>query len=358
MRIAFVVGSLSGGGAERVVSVLASEMADKGNVVKIILIASNKVSYPLNPNVEIADCSKQADFRGLGFLKRISMIKKEINNFEADITVSFTVAVNIYVILACMFSKRKLIVCERNDPRFDPTDKISRFMRTVIYRLADGYVFQTIGERDYFSNKIRGKSVVIPNPLSTAFPEPYVGVRTKRIVSAGRLQKQKNYYMAIEAFSAFHIKYPDYVYEIYGDGQLKAELMEYAKKLGVENSVIFKGSSRTLYSDILDATAFILTSDYEGISNAMLEAMALGIPVISTDYPSGGAREFITDGVNGFLVPVGCVENLTEKLILLVNNEKSVSSISREAYKIRDVLNADRICKQWFEYFEKITSLH
>lgn len=354
MRIAFVVGSLAGGGAERVVSVLASKMAAEGNIVKVILIAANKTTYPIDAAVEIADCTKRVGVPGLSFVNRVSMIKEEINSFNADVTVSFTVAVNIYAILACMFSRRKLVVCERNDPRFDPIDKKSRFMRGLFYRFADGYVFQTTGERDYFSKKIQNKSVVIPNPISDNLPAPYTGERSKRIVSAGRLVKQKNYPMAIKAFSVFYKDHPDYVYEIYGDGPLKESLQQYAKECGVENSVKFMGTSKTLYTDILDSAVFVLSSDYEGLSNSMIEAMALGIPTVSTDYPSGGARDFIVNGENGFTVNCGDAEQLAEILMSICINTQNMVEVGKESAKIRQLLDSTVIEHEWVEYIKKI----
>lgn len=351
MKILFIIGSLAGGGAERVVSELATNMSDT-NDVYIMMIASSKVEYNISNNIKLIDCSKRLSIPGINFIKRIIAMKRAIKDINPNICISFTVSVNIYAILACLGIKTKLIVAERNDPRFDPSSKILRILRRILYPFANNYVFQTNGEKEFFSKKIQKKSVVIPNPVNPNLPNPYIGKREKRFVTAVRLVPQKNLTLAIDAFERVVKKYPEYMFEIYGEGPLKEELQNYIEKKCLKKNILLKGRSNDLYNDINSASGFILSSNYEGISNSMIEAMALGIPTISTDYPSGGARENIEDHRNGILIPVNDLDALIHGITELICNDDLASKISKESIKLKDKLDIKIITSIWKEYIE------
>lgn len=352
MKILFMVGSLAGGGAERVVSELANEMAKKDNEVNILTVASSKRAYSISQNINVIDCSQRDFITGLNFFKRIRKIRQSIKLVKPDVVISFTVSVNIYAVLSCIGLQTKLILAERNDPRYDPSDKMTRVLRSLLYPLADNYVFQTNGEKEFFSKRIQKRSVVIPNPVNPNLPKPYEGERDKRFVTAARLVPQKNLEMAIDAFEGAIKKHPEYVFEIYGEGPLKDKLQNYIEQKSLQKNVLLKGRSDDLYNDINSANGFILSSNYEGISNSMIEAMALGIPTISTDYPSGGARELIKDHENGILIPVNDKESLRKYILELIEDKKVAKTISDHSVNIRTLLNIDNIISMWQYYIE------
>ncbi len=354
MRIAFVIGSLTGGGAERVVALLANSFADKGYEVCIISIASKTRTYDLSKKVKLYYCINKYSIPGVSFLRRVKDLKTVLREYNPDICISFTVGVNIYAILASVREKWRLIVCERNDPQFDPQSKIIRIMRSLTYKSADGFVFQTTGERDYFSNRIRERSWIIPNPINGAMCEAYEGTREKRFVTAVRLEPQKNLKLAISAFYEFVKEYNGFIFQIYGEGTQREELQSFIDENSLTDKVFLCGRSNTLYEDIKSAYAFVLSSDYEGMSNSMLEAMALGLPVISTDYPSGGARMVIYDHSNGILVPVGCQAELVAAMKEIVDNPELAEKLSKEASKIRMDLSITRIVSMWEECINSI----
>ena len=347
MKIAFVIGSLSGGGAERVVALLANEFAEQGNSTYVISIASKNRSYEISPKVKLLYCTRERGIPGVSFFNRVGDLRNTLNEIKPDVCFSFTVAVNIYSILASVGQKWRLIVCERNDPNFDPKSKFLRMLRSITYYWADGYVFQTTGERDFFPQKIRDKSWVIPNPINPLFTDVYHGERQKRFVTAVRLEPQKNLKLAINAFEKFNQSHPDYSFEIYGEGNQYEELNNYIISKKMENKVFLKGRSNTLHKDISSAYAFILSSDYEGMSNSMIEAMALGLPVISTDYPSGGARMVIKNGINGILVPVNEKNKLVEAMSLLADNIDVARAMGCKAEEIKDDLSIKKILSLW-----------
>ena len=354
MKIGFVIGSLTGGGAERVVSELANSLNEYGCDVSVILIANYKITYNVCKNIKIIDATCPNAMFGMGRVKRIIVLHKILKNNDFDVVISFTTKVNNIVTIAHMGVKTKLVLCERNDPRFDPIERSERILRRILYQRASGYVFQTCGERDYFNKRIQSKSVVIPNPINPDLPLAFEGVRSKRIVSASRLTEQKNIKMAIEGFKVFQSVNPDYVFEIYGEGELEGELKNYVQELGLSDNVIFKGRFDDLYSNILDASCFVLTSNYEGISNAMLEAMALGIPTISTDYPSGGAREAIENYKNGILISLNDSVSLGNELINLIANDELQKQLSVNGKEIRDKYSLSKITKIWIEYINSL----
>lgn len=350
MKVVFVVGSLSGGGAERVVSELATRLSQMKYEVYIILIASLRITYNIPEDVKILDCTKKYRLPGIGFISRVISIRDAFLSVEPDFVVSFTSEVNIYSIFSSINTKVHLVLAERNDPRFDPRKKSIRIARRLLYPLADSFVFQTNGEKIFFPKNIQDRSAVIFNPVNPSIPEPFLGPRKPVFVSAVRLEPQKNIKMAIDAFKMVHRVYPQFTFEIYGDGSLKEELTDYIDSQGLNKSVFLRGASNVLYDDIKDCFAFLLSSNYEGMSNSLIEAMALGLPSISTNYPSGGACEIINDGVNGFLVPTNDVTLMVEKMILLITDEELYNKISRNAINIRKALDIDKICNQWIDF--------
>ena len=354
MKIAFIIGSLTGGGAERVVSELANSFAENGDSVSVILIANYQISYNVNKKVNIIDATCSNAKLGMGRITRIRLLREIIKNNNYDVVLSFTTKVNNIATIAHIGINTKLILCERNDPRFDPIEKVERIQRKILYGTASGYVFQTNGERDYFSSRIQKKSTVIPNPVNPDLPEIFDGIRTKRIVTATRLTKQKNLKMAIDGFKMFAEQYPEYIFEIYGKGELESQLKSYVNELGLSKRVFFKGQSNNIYYDIVDASCFILSSNYEGISNSMLEAMALGIPTISTDYPSGGARESIENYENGLLIPVNDSHALGNALIELFGNTELQIKLSNNGARIRSKYSLVKITRMWIDFIRSL----
>jgi GalNAc-alpha-(1->4)-GalNAc-alpha-(1->3)-diNAcBac-PP-undecaprenol alpha-1,4-N-acetyl-D-galactosaminyltransferase len=227
-------------------------------------------------------------------------------------------------------------------------------MRNFLYHLSDGFVFQTMDARDYFGKYAIERGTVIANPLTGTLPEPYKGIRKKKFVTAVRLDPQKNLEMLIDAFSRFEKLYPDYTLEIYGEGSQRSYLENKCKEMNVENKVVLKGFSKNLHENILDASAFIMSSNYEGMSNSLLEALALGVPVISTDHPIGGARMFIKNGNNGILTKVGDTDEMFNALLFAANNPEKMQAMADEAIRIRQQISVEKIVSQWMSYIEKV----
>ena len=202
----------------------------------------------------------------------------------------------------------------------------------ILYPLADGFVFQTKEAQEYFDKKIQKKSVIIPNPINEEFIcEPYNGEREKKIVTVGRLEEQKNHKMLIKAFSKLPEGLSEYKLIIYGEGSLRPELEKQIKELNLLGRVFLPGQVDDVKNRIYKAGLFVLSSNYEGMPNALMEAMALGVPCASTDCPCGGPRFLIKNEYNGLLYNVNNELELKLAINKIIGDEELSKKISKNA---------------------------
>jgi len=350
MNIAFIIPSMGGGGAERVIAELANEFVKQNHTVSIVTTKNPICVYSLEEPVKLIDISKKKQ----GFISRILSIRKFINHHKFDVLISFLNKNNIETILANTGNATPLIISERNNPYTSPNKKLYKILRTLTYGYADGFVFQTDDARDYFNNSIRNRSIVIMNPIKANLPKVHNSERRKRIVNVGRLVKQKNQKLFIDAFCEFSKTHKDYTAEIYGEGPLEKTLLHYIKEKNMCEKILLKGFSNDVLNETKDASMFVMTSDYEGMSNALIEAVGMGIPSISTDSPIGGARMTIEDGKSGFLVPVNDLDTLVNKMSLIADNTDLAQSISVNGCLLRETLSVQKIAQKWLNYIYNI----
>lgn len=345
-KLILITNELSGGGAERVMSVIANNFVTRGIEVIFLVLKKTKMEYSLDSKIRIIykDCQISGDVLG-----QIRFFRKIMKENPGATILSFFTHQNLYAILASIGLNNPIVVSERNDPNYSIHGKLKKILRKYLYAssLCDKVIFQTNGAAEYFSKRIQLKSAVIPNPLKENLPKKYEGERKNTIVSFGRFEPQKNYGMLIRAFAQFLKSHSDYFLLLYGKGSQEDELKNLADMLGISKKVIFAGFNKDVHKKILDAGMFVLPSNYEGLSNSMLEAMAIGLPVICTDSPPGGARMFLKNKKNGILVPVGDVNALAGAMNFMAANKQMASQMGKEAYNVRFALNAKKICDQW-----------
>lgn len=352
-KIIIVTRSMYGGGAERVIAQLAKYFDSIKIECKIITIDDEKVFYELPNGVELIPIGKKSSNKILDRLLRYKEVRNIIINENADVVLSMPEDIGIYVIPSMLMSNIPVVVSERNNPWVMPDKKITRIMRRIFYNYVDGIIFQTEEAATFFKKNIREKGVILSNPLDLdRIPNQYKGERRKEIVAAGRLVEQKNFELLIRAFAEFYKENNDYRLVIYGEGRLRTKLEEISRELLPEGKCILPGKSSNLLEEIKDAAMFVLSSDFEGVPNVLIEAMATGIPVISTDCPSGGPAVLIDNEKNGMLIPVN------DKIELIKAMEKlkdpiRATMIANNALKIREELGSDRIYVKWFEYLNK-----
>lgn len=347
-KVVFIVPCLRGGGAERVMVLLANAMVEKVHKITFIFTMDEVRNYDLDRRIEIVINNKKRDPLG-----QIAFIRKYMKENRDAVFVSFFTYQNLYSLLAKIFLPTKVIVSERNDPKKTLYGRkgLER-LRNYLYTKADRIVFQTEEAKQYFSKEIQIKGIIICNPLSPLLPEVYEGERDKRIVAVARLNKQKNLPMLISGVSDFLSKNPEYCLEIYGesdprDPNIKSDLMKLAENKGISGQVKLMGFVSNVTEMIRNASLYVSTSNYEGISNAMLEALAMGLPCVCTDCPVGGARMFVKNGMNGYLVPVGNEELFREALFKALSNKKWGAACSVEASNLRKQLSVNTIAEEW-----------
>ena len=343
MKILFTVASMAGGGAERVISILAECLVKQEHQVTIIMTAGDKVDYQLAPGIKVVSIGGTTGGSMIKRFKRIERLHALFRQNRDAVIISFGLGTNFYTAAAHLGLKNRLVISERSDPAACPHPHF----RNMIFNHADKIVFQTQDALRCFPRKIQKKGAVIPNPVSDINALPYEGERKKTIVAVGRLEPQKNYPILLKAFAAFHKKHADYTLHIFGRGYLHDELQKLSLDLAVAESVVFEGYTQNVHEKILDAGMYVLSSDYEGISNALLEAMALGLPVIATDCPIGGSKLCITHGKDGLLVPVGDVKSMEYAMSRIADDDKFARAIGREAVKVRQRFSVETVMEEW-----------
>ena len=341
---------MTGGGAERVISVLANEFAGRGIKTKILMTAGNECVYNLNPQIELFQAGEKT---GGKIVKRISRVKAMRQYFRKNrdgILITFESDAAFFCCIAKIGLHMPMVSSERNDPASFGNDRV----RKIAYKISDRVVFQTEGAKNYFPMKIQMKGRIIENPVRDDLPQTYMGKRKKTIACVGRFEKQKNHKMLLYAFEKFAEKHPEYTLHLYGKGSLENEIREFANQLGIAEKVIFEGFKKNIISCIIDAGMFVLSSDYEGIPNSLLEAMAIGLPVISTDCPCGGAALCIQNEVNGYLIPVGDATALTAVMEKIANSEALANKLGRAASEVRNTFSVQKIVEKWMEILAEL----
>ena len=345
MRIAIIAHGLSNGGAERVASLVANHYRKKGHDVLFVAAYSPAREYRLEDTVEYVYAGGNSGNKIVRMLGRSYRIRQAVEKFRADVAISFVINESLFSTLT---GTVPYIYTLRNNPGNICASPFMRLTSNLAFGKAKKVIFQTPDARDFFWESIRQKGLVIANPLTRDLPD-WQGPEhcEKTIITACRLNSQKNLPMLISGFAAFHRKHPDYSLTIYGDGELLEDLKACARNCGVEEQVSFPGYAKNIHEIMSRSGMFALTSDFEGLSNSMLEALAIGIPTVCTDCPPGGAAMYIEDGVSGMLVPVGDTEALTEKLCRMAEDPALCASLSENSRKIREVLDVDQVLKQW-----------
>lgn len=354
MKITIFIGGLYGGGAERVACNLASYLVNNGHEVEFLTVGDNEKTYPYDDRITRYCLLKISERKGnlYKLLVRIVRFLKYIVFHKCDV---YIVMLPITIITLLRFSfliKAKIIAAERSIPT-DYSPKQQTLLRKLAHR-ADGWVFQTEEQRKWYGKSVDDCLVrVIPNAINPNFIRPiYEGEREKVILTAGRLTPQKNQLLLIESFKSISAKYPDYNLHIYGDGVLKDALQNKIKERELSERVKILPYCAGIADKMRVASLFVLSSDYEGMPNALMEAMALGVPCVSTDCRGGGARFLIQDGVNGLLVPVQDVDALVGAMDKMLCNCSLAQIVSEKAHEICKSLAPQKVYGEWAYYIQ------
>ncbi len=358
-KIAFYIGSLNKGGAERVFVNLAEYFLSRGYQVVMVTQYKKENEYAPDERIKrvISDISPEetGKSRIVNFYRRMRKLREVWKKERPDLVLSCVGKNNFMTIVTTMFTKTKPVVSVVGEAGEEYPNFTMKTLANLLFPLAAGVILQTERSRGFFSKKVGKTAVILSNSLNPIFIRPrYEGVREKRIVSVGRLDANKNHEMMIRTFAALTPEYPEYTLTIYGEGELREQLQKLIGSLGMEEKVFLPGIIPNVADNIEKAALFILTSYSEGVSNALIEAMALGLTVIATDVPSGGTAELIRNNENGLIIPTGDTEALKKAMRTALGDEELSERLGREACKIQTRLAPERVNKEWENYFDTI----
>jgi len=349
-KIVVITRNMVGDGAERVIAQLSNYFVAQGKVCKIITLNDDEVFYALDKRVAVLPVGEKSGNRVLDKLMRYKAVRRMVLQEQPDLVLSLPEEIGIYVLPALLGTGIPVYVSERNNPWVMPDVKVTRMLRKLMYPFAKGIIFQTEMAKSFFPESIQRKGVVLSNPVDAGrIPEQYRGQREKVVVAAGRLSPQKNVPLLLKAFAGFSRNHPEYILRIFGEGELREELAQLAASLNIADKVEMPGRSTSLLEKMNSAAMFVLSSDYEGMPNVLLEALCMGMPAVSTDCPSGGPKELIEDGVNGLLVPVGDEKALQEAMEKLAD-EDYAKQLADNALKIKEKLTSKDVFVSWYRY--------
>lgn len=344
-RVAFIIGSMGKGGAERVISILSNAYIKKGWQVDIIMLLGNSIEYQLSDSINVIDLST-----GKSKLKSIPSWYRKLRKYakynNPNVMIAFSAMMYFTTLFSTLGLDTPLIVTERSDPYSDGRSILIDMLVNWLYPKARVVVLQTERAKSYFSDKVKANSVIIPNPIevkSYASSKP-----AKKIVNVGRLIEAKNQKLLINAFYRINKEYPEYILYIYGDGVLYDDLKNQINKLGINNRVFLEGNVANIHDAISDAEFFVLSSNYEGLSNALLESMMMGIPCISTNC--AGSDEYIIDGISGYLVPVGDEDLLYDSMKKMIINNNLRKKLANNGKMEVEKCKVENIIVMWEKY--------
>ena len=288
-------------------------------------------------------------------ISRILKLRKLCRQEQADVLISFMEDINSRALLATRGLKTKNLISVRVDPKQLLKSRTKRAQFKLLYPMADGCVFQTETAKQAMPANLHKKSRVIFNPVSDVFYSTHGRPGSqKRVVTCGRLTKQKRFDVLIDAFSKVCDEFPDYRLEIYGIGRDEEKLQKQIDALGRNGRITLMGRCNDVPNAIKDAGLFVLSSDYEGLPNALMEAMALSLPVISTDCGGGGARALIDDGIDGMIVPCGDVDALADAIRKNLADPEGAKRRGQAAGEKAKGYTSKQIVAQWETYLRQI----
>lgn len=361
-KIVFHLNCLERGGAERVVANLSGQFAEHGYQVYIATEWQGEDEYEIDKRVKRVHVGFSQKQESLGriskFFARIVNLRKFLKQVQPDIVIAFARKANYRALTATIGTKMPVLISVRINPIGYYDFLSDKIQIPILFRRAAGCVFQTPDQRDFFPKFIQKKSRIILNPINPKFiGNSMPQEREKTVVHSGRLVDFKNQLLLIEAFIEVHKKHPDYILKIFGpdafDGT-KEKLETLIANNNAHKYVKLMGASSQLEKDLINGAVAAFSSDYEGMPNAMLEAMALGLPTVATDCPPGGPRMVIEHEKNGLLVPVGDAMALAAAINKLLDEPELAAELGKNAARISEKASADMIFREWENYVLEI----
>ena len=354
-KIMLYINVIYGGGAERVMVNLAKYFSENGYDTTLVTSFRDTREYPLAPTVrrltlEETEIKQSRIKRNLSRIKKLRALCK---SEKPDILISFMQEPNFRAMIATRGLPLKTLVSVRNDPNKEYAGKLGWFVGKVLLPMADGCVFQTSDAQKWFPERLQKKSRIIYNAVKEDFYQVERTPVRGEIVTCGRLTEQKNHKLLINAFAEVQKIYPYATLKIYGEGALREELQDQIDALDLNEKVFLMGATNNVAKALQTADLFVLSSDYEGMPNALMEAMAAGVPCVSTDCPCGGPRELFAEELADKLVQCGNVKELAEKICKALEAAENGMKEKKRA----EIFKPDRVNQTWKNYIDRLIGL-
>lgn len=361
MKIGFLINDLNAGGAERATTSLANYFVNHGVETTIITFKDSESFYPLEKNirhckVNFEEIEHSVSLKRLiGTVKRMFRVRAYIKSLDLDILIGMSFYMTWYAVFATFFTKTKAIGTERNNPYKYKSTRFNTILRKFFYRICNGYIFQTKKASEFFTDSLRKSDIIIPNAIfNKAIYEMTPPTKREKIITAvGRLTEQKRFDLLIEAFKIIADKIPDYNLIIFGEGELRNQLENQINELGLNKRISLPGTSTEAIKTVNRSSVFVLSSDLEGMPNALMEALAMGVPCISTRCDMG-PEDLIENNVNGILVEVGNAKEISAAILKIIENPDFSATLSSQARELVETHSIEEISNKWLKYLNGI----
>jgi GalNAc-alpha-(1->4)-GalNAc-alpha-(1->3)-diNAcBac-PP-undecaprenol alpha-1,4-N-acetyl-D-galactosaminyltransferase len=362
MKVTLVIYGLTGGGAERVMSIVANYWVSKGWDVTLLLLVppTTQPFYPLDPRIQLKSLDVAGKSTNLlaaisNNWKRIQVLRRAIIASKPDVVISFMNSVNVYTILACLRSNIPVIASEHIYPGSNDANKIWQLIMKLTYRYADLVTVLTQNALPFYPAKEGYRTIVMPNPVVA--PEHSVSetqlLSTPSLIAIGRLHPQKGFDLLFKAFHKIHAKHPDWQITILGEGSIRPELEQLRSQLNLTDRIHLPGLVTNVPEYLNQADLFVMPSRFEGFPMALCEAMAYGLPVLAADCLSG-PRDIIENDVNGVLVKTEDIDALAAGLDKLMSDPAKRQQLAYNAPNILDQFGVEQVMEIWQEAIDRV----
>lgn len=376
MKIIFTLASLGSGGAERVVSLLSGDFVDKGHEVEIVCLRYSDYYYKVDKRVKVVMTANEKSAKGTDeqvteedsnvryvenlqdMNRRRAWLRRHVCEEKPDVVIAFTEGVYLFTILALLGTHTPIISSERIDPHTQPL--VRRLLKVFVLPFTNVFVVQTQAIKDYFPHWIRKKTRIVFNPVREEALKEVDSTKvhkTKTIISVARLYPQKRHEVLIGAFAKIAAKHQAWRLVIYGEGPERGRLTNYINEMegmvpGLSKRIMLAGKTAEVVERLRESAVFALSSDSEGMSNAMIEAVCVGLPIVTTRV--SGVKELVHEGENGYVVPCGDIEQMAERLDSLLDNDPLLQQFGQNSRKMREQFRIENIAAQWMQIIENI----